>query len=122
MACRGAVESIRGITSSRISWCFPISERIPASWGEVTDAWLAVEVSGRASRVYDRDFKRDAYPALGVREAWRIDLEDRTLEVVGRKGRAAFVTTDVHAWTPPGWDRRLTIRLAELFGGIDTTD
>lgn len=37
-------------------------------WVKVTDWWLAVEVSGAPSRVYDRDFKRPVYLDVGVRE------------------------------------------------------
>ena len=35
-------------------------------WGDMSERWLAVEVSGRDSRVYDRDYKRNAYLDLGV--------------------------------------------------------
>jgi Uma2 family endonuclease len=51
------------------------------SWRSVTDRWLAVEVSGRDSRIYDRDYKRDAYLHFGVREMWRLDLRDRSVYV-----------------------------------------
>jgi len=47
-----------------------------SSWRQIDEWWLAVEVSGRDSRVYDRDFKREAYLRLGVQEVWRVDLQD----------------------------------------------
>jgi len=56
---------------------WPSSYRPGTPWTAISGWWLAVEVSGRASRVYDRDFKRDAYLTLGVREAWLVDLDDR---------------------------------------------
>ena len=37
-------------------------------WAEMTEHWLAVEIFSPSSRVYDRDFKRDAYIALGVKQ------------------------------------------------------
>ena len=52
----------------------PASLADEASWRRIAGWWLAVEVSGRDSMVYDRDFKRDAYLRLGVREVWRVDL------------------------------------------------
>lgn len=53
----------------------------PASWREVRDWWLAVEVFSPSSRIYDRNFKRDAYLALDVREVWLVDLEQRAVSV-----------------------------------------
>ena len=47
------------------------------NWEDVTENWLAVEVLSRSSRVYDREFKRDAYIALGVREVWLVDIRNR---------------------------------------------
>src|SRR5258708_26219728 len=57
--------------------CFPLGSK----WHEITEHWLAVEVISRSSRVYDREFKRDAYLALGVREVWLVDRDDRSVEV-----------------------------------------
>ena len=43
-------------------------------WTDLTAHWLAVEVLSRSSKRYDRDYKRDAYLALGVPEVWLVDL------------------------------------------------
>src|SRR5882724_11095704 len=64
---------------------FPSSYALKTSWTRIRGWWLAVEVSGRASRIYDRDFKRDAYLALGVREVWLADLEEEHV-LVSREG------------------------------------
>ena len=42
-------------------------------WRKITEHWLAVEVLSRSSRVYDREFKRDAYFALGLQQVWLVD-------------------------------------------------
>src|SRR5438067_13708122 len=50
-------------------------------WSKITEHWLAVEVLSRSSRIYDREFKRDAYFALGVQQVWLIDLRRQAVEV-----------------------------------------
>lgn len=45
--------------------------RLPTTaprWEAVRDRWLAVEVSGTGSRIYDREYKRDGYLEVGVVE------------------------------------------------------
>ena len=67
----------------------PAGIRASAHWREIHEHWLAVEVLSPSSRVYDREFKRDAYLALGVRQVWLVDLRDRSVEVC--RGAADFV-------------------------------
>ena len=87
-------------------------------WTEITDWWLAVEVSGRASRIYDRDFKRDAYLALGVLEVWLVDLVDQ-LVLVSRAGAPKDVPhRDELVWHPPEMPALLTIDLRTIFAGL----
>jgi Uma2 family endonuclease len=54
--------------------------KIP-DWEAVTEHWLAVEISGVGSRMYDREYKRDAYLQLGVKEVWLVDLDERCVFV-----------------------------------------
>jgi Uma2 family endonuclease len=84
------------------------------SWKDIGEHWLAVEVLSRSSRVYDREFKRDAYFALGVREVWLVDLRDRSVEVARERGVSELVR-DVVRWRVPSADRIVTIELAEVF-------
>lgn len=70
------------------------------SWRQVTDWWLAVEVSGPASRIYDRDFKTAAYLRLGVREVWRVDLRERTVYVSRQGGPVDAPHTERLLWHP----------------------
>lgn len=84
-------------------------------WTDVRRWWLAVEVSGRGSMVYDRDLKMPAYVALGVREAWRVDLEGCFIEVSRRDNRSPIRHPDELTWHPPELKRPLEIDVAALF-------
>jgi len=86
-------------------------------WAEIGEHWLAVEILSRSSRVYDREFKRDAYLALGVREVWLVDLRDRSIEVCTRPGEGRLVR-DAATWSMPDGDASVHVELAELFDGI----
>jgi Uma2 family endonuclease len=71
----------------------------------------------RSSRVYDREFTRDAYLALGVREVWLVNVRDRSIEVCLFSG-AGRVVRDAVTWTAPDGDVSVHVELAELFSGI----
>lgn len=86
-------------------------------WPKIAEHWLAIEVLSRSSRIYDREFKRDAYIALGVREVWLVDLRDKTVEVSRARG-AAKTISDVIRWRVPGKSLIVTIDLAEVFAGL----
>ena len=86
-------------------------------WSKVTEHWLAVEVLSRGSRVYDREFKRDAYLALGVQEVWLVDIENKQVEVCRGPGKSETIR-DVILWRVPTTDREVAIDLADLFEGI----
>ncbi len=97
---------------------YPSSYPPGTPWASISGWWLAVEVSGRASRVYDRDFKRDAYLALGVREVWLVDLPDRQV-LVSRAGAAKDVRhRDSVVWHPPEISAALTIDLHAMFARL----
>jgi Uma2 family endonuclease len=97
---------------------YSAKHRPAKQWREISDHWLAVEVLSRSSRIYDRDFKRDAYFALGVSEVWLVDLEARAVEVSRATGTVETVR-DVVRWCPPGSDKIRAIDLAELFHVLD---
>lgn len=86
-------------------------------WAEIAEHWLSVEIVSRSSRVYDREFKRDAYLALGVREVWLVDVRDRSIEVCVRKG-AGVVVRDALTWRAPSADLSVHVVLDELFADI----
>jgi Uma2 family endonuclease len=85
------------------------------SWRSITDWWLAVEISGRSSRVYDRDFKCDAYLRLGVPEFWRLDMRDRCL-YRSRAGEVETPFRDRMTWHPSAMPSPLAVEVPPLFG------
>lgn len=99
----------------------PEFTQVPAKWLGVSGHLLAVEVSGRGSRIYDRDYKRPAYLAAGVREFWRVDLRDRCVYVATQHAPTERAITDAVTWTPPEGGDGVTIRVDELFEGISDT-
>jgi Uma2 family endonuclease len=86
-------------------------------WVEISEHWLAVEIVSRSSRVYDREFKRDAYLALGVREVWLVDVRERSVEVCPRSGMD-HVVRDALTWSAPAGDVSVQVELTELFSDI----
>ena len=81
----------------------------------MSDWWLAVEVSGRDSRVYDRDFKAGAYLELGVREAWRVDLTERTVDRFAPGSPLGARFEGAITWQPPEVGRPFRLECRELF-------
>jgi Uma2 family endonuclease len=86
-----------------------------ARWSSILEWWLAVEVSGEGSEIYDRDYKGPAYLALGVREFWRVDLRDRCVYVSRSGGPTEQAHADAVAWLPPPRSEALVISVPELF-------
>ena len=90
---------------------------IDTAWVEMTEHWLAVEIFSRSSRLYDRDFKRNAYIALGVQQVWLIDTRDKSVEVCTVQGTGE-IKRDAIEWFVPALDRSISIDLTELFRGV----
>ncbi len=84
------------------------------AWTDLASHWLAVEVLSRSSRKYDRDFKRDAYLALGVPEVWLVEQWGRAIFVC-RSGEGERRVTGEYPWLPPGLSEALTIEIEPLF-------
>lgn len=85
-------------------------------WRKITEHWLAVEVLSTTSRVYDREFKRDAYFALGLEQVWLVDWRTRSVEVCTAKGRSRVVRDKIR-WRIARTE--VAIDLNEVFAGID---
>jgi Uma2 family endonuclease len=86
-------------------------------WPKISDHWLAVEVQSRSSRVYDREFKRDAYFKLGVQQVWLVDWREKLVEVCSAIGRTRRVR-DLIRWRPREAETTVVIELAEIFDGM----
>ena len=83
-------------------------------WTAISRWWLAVEVSGRGSILYDRDYKLPSYLALGVREGWRVDLTERCI-FVSRVGHPEIRHDDEVIWHPSELAESLSLDIGDLF-------
>jgi Uma2 family endonuclease len=91
------------------------SEFLPRTWAQVRDRWLAIEIASRSTRMYDRQYKRDGYLQLGVREVWLVDRFDRTVRVATREEPMERAYQTELEWNPPSPVPPLRIALDELF-------
>jgi Uma2 family endonuclease len=94
---------------------FPVRRR----WREIRDWWLAVEVFSPSSVIYDRDFKRNAYLALGVAEVWLVDLDEKEILVSRRGGPTDLAFREQVAWAPADMPHPLALDLGGIFAGLD---
>jgi Uma2 family endonuclease len=83
-------------------------------WTAIRRWWLAVEVSGEGSTLYDRDHKAPAYLALGVREVWRVDLRDRCVFVSSQRSPVVRYAERV-LWQPPELSEPMSLPVPDLF-------
>jgi Uma2 family endonuclease len=86
-------------------------------WREVDDHWLVIEVLSRSSRIYDRDFKRDAYLKLGAREVWIVDPVAEFAEVSSKPGRFDRIDTVIR-WRVPGSSQIAPIDIGAIFARL----
>ena len=96
---------------------YPARYPFDSKWEDIDEHWVAVEVLSRSSRVYDRETKRDAYIALGVREVWLVDRWKKVLEVSRAPGHAEIVSDVLH-WHVPTPPVDVTVSLTEVFAGL----
>jgi len=96
----------------------PPEFRPTLNWRDIRGWWLAVEVLSPSSRLYDRDVKRGAYLALGVREYWIVDPGDCSVEVWSRAHNEPRRATEVLVWQPTVLGRKIVIDLRQLFRGV----
>lgn len=87
-------------------------------WTKISGWWLAVEVFSRSSKRYDRDFKRDAYLDLGVRDVWLVDRVEKAIFVskLGAKKDVRF--TGRFTWHPDEMPEPLVIDCGGVFRGL----
>ena len=94
----------------------PVAESF--EWADFTGHWLAVEIYSRGSRRYDHDYKRDAYLALGVREVWLVDLDERAVLVSRVNGMRDERVTETLRWHPVEMATEFVLSLERLFAGL----
>jgi Uma2 family endonuclease len=114
----GVVEVMPNVHMEPDVLVMPAGPTIPENWLAVPGWWLAVEVSGRGSRIYDREFKRPAYLRAGVREVWRADLEDRCVYVLTPERPEERREAGHLTWVPPAGPGPLVVDVPALFEGV----
>jgi len=87
---------------------------LPRTWSEVEERWLAIEVASRSTRLYDREYKRDNYLQLGLREVWLVDRFDRVIRVITRERAETTHETEL-SWVPPTPVPPLRVDVPDLF-------
>jgi Uma2 family endonuclease len=97
---------------------FPKTFSPRLEWRKVTDHWLVVEVLSRSSKIYDREFKRDAYLKIGAREVWIVDRDARVVEISTKPGKVSKVG-GVIRWRVPGTTRIAPIDVGALFKSVE---
>ena len=97
---------------------YPSRYRPGTRWTAMRDWWLAVEVFSPGSRRYDRDYKRDAYLALGVAEVWLVDLEEKAVLVSRPNGPRDVRYSERLTWHPVAMPVPLELDLTKLFRGL----
>ena len=96
----------------------PVMGFLTDRWVDLRGHWLAVEVISRSSRFYDREYKRDAYLALGVHEVWLVDRWARTVEVTRTRGVQHVADAEI-VWCPPGLELQVSVDVQALFEGLE---
>jgi Uma2 family endonuclease len=89
---------------------------VETRWTSIRSWWLAIEVSGKGSVVYDRDHKGPAYLAVGVREFWRVDLQEECIYLRRSSGQEEIRLAERVVWHPPELPEPLIISIPFLFG------
>jgi Uma2 family endonuclease len=97
---------------------FPATYKPDIDWRKINEHWLAVEVLSRSSRIYDREFTKDAYFALGVQQVWLVDRWNKSIEV-WRSRSSKKLARKTLGWDAPAGGASMALDLEEVFAGID---
>lgn len=88
-------------------------------WKLIRTWWLAVEVLSPSTRLYDQDFKRPAFQAVGVDEVWLVDPDARNVSVWLGTNPVPTVHADEVTWRRSGLAVAVTVDLEWLFRGLE---
>jgi Uma2 family endonuclease len=95
---------------------FPSPANRNAGWTDISSWWLAVEVLSPSTRIYDTEWKRQAYQALGVQAVWLVDPDSDKVTTWQGADPTPNEATDHLIWSPPGLGGvRVDIDLAATF-------
>lgn len=99
---------------------FPTDQPLGRKWNAIGNWWLAVEVFSESSVIYDRDFKRNAYLAMGVAEVWLVDWLEEVV-YVSRPGEPIDVPhRDALIWHPAAMEYPKQLQLAGVFQDLSS--
>jgi Uma2 family endonuclease len=96
---------------------YPAAFPLDNAWTAILGWSLAIEVHSPSSRLYDREFKRPAYLAPGVREVWLVDPEEQVVRSM-LANHEETEHRDVVVWQPPGDVSPVRIDLGLVFRGL----
>lgn len=97
---------------------YPAKFGLGFPWKDITEWLLAVEIVSPSSAVYDRDYKRRAYLALGVQDYWVVDPMQRTIEVSRSLDDAPRVECRVFRYDVPGTSHWVPIEVPRVFRAV----
>ena len=87
-------------------------------WENVPEHLLVVETASPSTVIYDREFKRPAYLTLGVKEVWRVDIDERAIFVSKPDAPPDVAHLDQLTWAPTGLGAPFHLDVRQLFQGI----
>src|ERR1051325_4921887 len=96
----------------------PATEPMDGNWTDVRVFWLAVEATGRGSRIYDREYKRPAYLRAGVQLLWRADLKGKCIYQSRPGAPEEERRAETIEWQPPGFPQPEVLDVAGVFEGV----
>jgi Uma2 family endonuclease len=95
---------------------YPEPEYTRRPWRELSPPLLVVEIVSASTQVRDREGKRPAYLAHGVKEVWLIDDDARSMERWTLAAEFPELYSDAITWNPDPAAPALMITANELFG------
>jgi Uma2 family endonuclease len=95
----GRIQSGKRIRLEPDVLVYPAPVMPDAAWTDVTEWWLAVEVLSPSTRVYDAEWKRQAYQALGVQSVCLVDPRTGTISMWEGKAPTPSIVSDRLRWT-----------------------
>lgn len=102
VASPGRIQSGRKVRLEPDILVYPAPANPKADWTDIKSWWLAVEVLSPSTRVYDTEWKRHAYQALGVEAVWLVDPRSNTITTWSGADPTPHVASQRLTWQPVG--------------------
>ena len=102
VASPGRIQSGRNVRLEPDILVYPAPANLKADWTDIRSWWLAVEVLSPSTRVYDTEWKRHAYQALGVEAVWLADPRSGMITTWLGADSTPHVASQRLSWRPTG--------------------